>query len=211
MTKIQSINDPALSDLAYLKDLAQAGEQAPLVGGPCGLMWGILLTVTFAGQWAILSGTINTPARNLMFLWIAFAVIGGIGSAILGRRVVQKPGAGSTANRVDSYVWVMFAGMMATLFIGVLLSNFLGTGTPQLYDLIVIVGFAGQGLAYGVVAKISKIKWIQLSSLAGFVASAICFTAFGSVNLYLIAAIATVFTVIVPSLISMRHEPAHVI
>lgn len=36
----------AIDNLNYATDLAKAGQQAPLVGGPIGLMWGLLLTVT---------------------------------------------------------------------------------------------------------------------------------------------------------------------
>lgn len=149
-------NKQTLDDLTYLRDMASAGENAPLIGGSIGLMWGVLLTAIFTVQWAILSGAANIDPKNLLFFWLAFAIIGGAGSAILGRRMEQKPGARSTANQVDSAIWIMFAGMMGTLFIGVMLSNLLGSSTPALFDFIVIAGFAGQGMAYGTVAKISK-------------------------------------------------------
>ena len=77
-------------------------------------------------------------------------------------------------------------------------------GTYQLFDLIMIVGFAGQGLAYGVVAKMSKIKVLHLASFFGFTASATCFAFYGQVEVYLIAAVATLFTIIMPSVLLMN-------
>ncbi len=197
-------NKTLLDDLEYASQLAKQGDNAPLVGGPIGLMWGILLTITFFIQWGVLSDTFGVGQQNLFYLWLAFAVVGGTGSAMLGRRVGQKPGANSAANRVEQYVWIMFAGMMATLFIGVVLNMVLNEGSYKLFDLILIVGFAGQGLAYGVVAKMSKIKILHIASFIGFTASALCFAFYGDVNIYLIGAVATLFTIIIPSLLLMK-------
>ena len=167
-------------------------------------MWGILLTVTFFIQWGILSGTFNIDQQYLAFLWLGFALIGGAGLAILSRKVGARPGANSVANRVETYVWTMFAGMMATLFIGVVLNMVLNNGGYQLFDLILIVGFAGQGLAYGVVAKMSKISILHLASFVGFTASALCFAFYGDVKIYLIGSIACLFTIVAPSLLLMK-------
>jgi len=193
-----------LSDLDYASRIAKEGENAPLVGGPIGLLWGVLLTAVFFAQWGVLSGTFGLPQQSLLFVWIAFAVIGGGGSTYLGRKLNEKPGANSVANRVEQYVWIMFSAMLATLFIGAVLNMTLNEGSYQLFDLIMIVGFAGQGLAYGVVAKMSKIKILHLASFCGFTASAICFAFYGQVEVYLIAAIATLFTIIMPSVLLMN-------
>lgn len=193
-----------IADLDYASRLAKEGAETPLLGGPIGLMWGVLLTITFFMQWAILTQTIALPVQTLAYLWIGFAIIGGLGCAVLGSRIEKKTGANSAANRVESYVWIMFAGMMATLFIGVVLNILFQEGTARLFDLILIVGFAGQGLAYGVVAKMSKLKLLHAASFAGFAASALCFSFYGDVAIYLIGSVATLFTIIIPSLLLMK-------
>lgn len=193
-----------LADLDYASAIAKDAANTPLLGGPIGLMWGILLTLTFAGQWLILNGIAGLPEQYIGFLWLAFAVIGGIGSAVLGRKISAKPGAMSVANRVESYVWMMFAAMMGSLFIGVLLNQLLAGGNAKLFDYIVIAGFAGQGLAYGLTAKMTGLKWLHMAAFAGFTASAVCFVALGQTQLYLIAAVATIITVILPSLRTMK-------
>jgi len=203
--------DELLSDLNYVKTMAEEGAQTPLLGGRIGLMWGVLLSFTFFMQWAILTQTFVLPYKSLVFLWLGFAILGGLGSMIFGRQIDTKPGARSVANRVESYVWVMFAFMMASLFIGILLNQILSDGTPQLFDLMVVFGFAGQGLAYGIVAKMSGLKWIYLASLAGFIAATLCFAVYGQLSIYLIGAIAVIFTVIIPSLISLKNEPKNVV
>jgi len=199
MTKEQII-----ADLDYASTLAKEGAQTPLMGGPIGLMWGILLTVTLFTQWLILSRILPWSEQSLGFLWLAFAVIGGLGSFILGRRIDAKPGSNSVANRVETYVWLMFVAMTATLFIGIILNLILQESTPRLFDLMPVIAFAGQGLAYGVVANLTKLGWVRMASLASFAASMICFAVYGTVDIYLIAAIGAIFTIIIPSLISIK-------
>lgn len=193
-----------LADLDYASAIAKDGANTPLLGGPIGLMWGGLLCVTFLGQWLILTQRLSLPESYIGFLWLGFALIGGTGSTILGRKIEAKAGASSVANRVESYVWMMFAAMMGSLFVGVMLNILLAGGNPKLFDFILIAGFAGQGFAYGVTAKMTGLKWLHLAAFAGFTASAICFVALGQAHLYLIAAIATVVTVILPSLKTMK-------
>lgn len=115
-----------LNDLTYIKDVAEGGVTAPLVGGRIGLMWGILIAIVFTLQWGILSQTINIVPQKLFFVWLGFAVIGGLGRA-------------------------------------------------------------------------------------NFIVSAICFVAYGGLHIYLIGAVGIVLTVIIPSLITMKAEPSHVV
>lgn len=201
--------DKILADLDYASALAKDGATTPLLGGPIGLMWGILLCAVFLVQWAILSKTINIAPSALGFLWLGFAIIGGIGSAVLGKRIDSKPGANSVANRVETYVWIMFAGFAVTLFIGVVLNMIFQKASPEIFDFLVITGFAGQGLAYGVVAKLTNLKWVHMAALSSFTASALCFSMLGHVNIYLVASLGSVITIIIPSLISMQKEKTH--
>jgi len=205
--KTNMTKEQLIADLQNASDIARNGANAPLLGGPIGLMWGILITLTLTIHWSIISGHFGWPESSLAILWIGFAILGATGSIILGRKIEQKAGANSVANRVESYVWIMFSAMMATLAFGVILNILLQKGTPKLFDFIVIIGFAGQGLAYGVVAKMTGLKWVHASAMASFISSAICFAALGTGHFYLLAAIATIVTIIAPSFHSMRKAP----
>jgi len=195
-----------LADLDYASAIAKDGASSPLLGGPIGLMWGILISATMLTQWAVLTKTINLPNSSLTVLWLAFVVIGGIGSAVLGQRIDKKPGANSVANRVESYVWIMFAGFAATMFVGAFLNILMQKSNPQIFDFLVVTAFAGQGLAYGVVAKLTNMKWIHIASFTSFTASALCFSMLGSHNIYIVASIAALITIVIPSVISLKKE-----
>jgi len=198
--------DQIIADLDYASTLAKEGAQTPLLGGRIGLMWGLLLALVFFGQWAILSKTVALPESAIGIMWMAFAVIGGFGSAIMGRQIDAKPGANSVANRVETYVWIMFVGFMITMFVGVILNMLLQKSGPHIFDYMVIAGLAGQGMAYGVVAKLTKLKWVHTASFASFTASAVCFSMLGNVNIYIVGSIAALVTIVVPSLISLKKE-----
>ena len=201
-------NQETLDDLNYATALAKSGNEAPLMGGPIGLMWGILISATLFAHWSIITGRLGIELQYLWLLWISFSAVGGMGSAILGRRVGRKAGAHSMANRIEHAVWTMFSLMLGCLWAGIVISLLLGMGSVGLFDLVPIVGFAGQGLAYGVIAKISHHKWLGYASGAAFVSSILCMPAFGQPGLYLLAAIATLFTVVLPSLKTMGFEDA---
>ncbi len=200
MTKTETL----MADLEEASRIAKAGEDMPLVGGPIGLMWGMLLTIVFAVHYMIIDRILDWPPQSLAFLWIGFAVLGGLGSAILGRKVGKKPGAYSTANQVESNVWIMFTAALGSLAIGVLLNIILAGGTHNLWTVILIIGFAGQGLAYGVVAKMTGHGWLHFASFAGCAMGAITMSFYGQNIIYLIAAIGSIFTIIIPSLLSMK-------
>jgi len=199
-------NDQILDDLNYASALAREGASAPLVGGRIGLMWGCLLSITLTLQWAILSQVLNLPLQTLFYAWFAFAAIGGTGSAVMGPKLDKIDGAQSVSNRVEKVVWTTFSTMMAILFAGVLLNVLFLSGDTTHYNLIVIIAFAGQGMAYGVVAKISKARWLFAASLASFITASLCIAVYDETVLYLIGGIACVLTIVIPSLISIKNE-----
>ena len=193
-----------MADLEEASRIAKTGEDMPLVGGPIGLMWGILITLCLTIHYLIISQIIALPLHALNFLWLGLAISGGIGSAILGPKVDKKPGANSMANKVERYVWIMFASTMGSLAIGVILNLILGKGGYQIWDFVLIAGFAGQGLAYGVTAKLTGHGWLHFAAFASFTMTAVTMSFYGQSVIYLIAAIASVFTIIIPSLLSMK-------
>ena len=78
-----------LADLEEASRIAKAGEDMPLVGGPIGLMWGILITVMMAIQYMILTQTLALPFHSLSFFWLGFVAVGSVGSAILSQKMAK--------------------------------------------------------------------------------------------------------------------------
>ena len=190
-----------LADLDYASALAKDGANTPLLGGSIGLMWGILLTIILGYQYGVLSGTLGLPPSTLALAWIAYGVIGGIGSFILGRKIERLPGANSVNNRVESYVWLMFVGAAITAVIGSILHMTFGQGDITTWNIVLIFVFAGQGMAYGIIAKLTKEKVLHIASFLSFTLSAIVFMLVNDPIIYLIGSIGAIITIVIPNLI----------
>jgi hypothetical protein len=195
-----------LDDLDFAAALAKDGASTPLLGGPMGLMWGIMLFAVFFLQWAILTQTLPVDQSNIAFLWVGFSTIGGIGSIIHNKNLKNRDGINSMPNKVEKYVWLMFSIMLISLFTGILANILFLDGSFILFGVMVAAGFAGQGLAYGLIAVISKLKWLRIISIISFVMAAICLALYNTVTVYLIGSIASLITVALPSLICMKIE-----
>jgi len=197
-------NEALMANLTEASRIAKTGEDTPLVGGPIGLMWGVLLTTILTFHYMIITQALAISQQNLLFFWLAFVVIGVIGSIILGKKLEKRPGAYSTANRVESYVWTMYGGMMGALSAGVFLNQLLGNGSYELWTLVVIFGFAGQGLAYGVVGKLTGQGWLHFASFTSFAMAAMTMSFYNSAIIYLLAALGAFVTIVIPSIMSIR-------
>ncbi|MBT8143773.1 MAG: hypothetical protein KJO55_03670, partial [Gammaproteobacteria bacterium] len=149
-----------LADLEYAKTLAEDGVKSPLVGGRFGLMWGVLLVITFTVQWAFLSGTVELPQHYLGFLWLGFGVVGGIGTFLLDRSLRDKPGLRSVGNRLDNAIWLFFSLAMAACFVGLLVYMSTRGADYPMFDTMVAIGFAGQGMAYGTLSQVTGQRWM---------------------------------------------------
>jgi hypothetical protein len=200
MTKTETL----MADLEEASRIAKAGEDMPLVGGPVGLWWGVLLTLTFTLHYLIFTQSLPISEAWIGWLWFTFGLGGSLGSVLIGRRIGKKPGAGSFVNRVEQYAWMMFAFTMLSLAVGVLLNLILNEGTMDLWTMLLIFGFGGQGLVYGLTAKLTGHGWLHFASLGGFTMAAVTMSFYGDIFVYVIAAIGTVVTIIIPSLLSMK-------
>jgi len=190
-----------MADLAEASRIAKTGEDMPLLGNSIGLMWGVLITLIFGYQYLILSKALGLPEASLAIAWVSFGVIGGIGSFILGRAADRKPGAHSINNQVESYVWIMYAGSMGAITVGVFLNMLFGGGDQTVWNTVMVFAFAGQGICYGIVAKLTKMKLLHLASFASFTLSALSFLVVDKVEVYLLGSIGAFLTIVIPNLI----------
>lgn len=105
----------AHADLAYLREMAEAGAKAPLLGGRFMVWWGGLTGLVAFVHWLIITGTLDFGAQALWPLWLGYMVLGSVGSAVLGWSLRNKPGTGSMGNRVQQVLWPVLGGMYRAL------------------------------------------------------------------------------------------------
>src|SRR4051794_9143935 len=95
------VSQAAPDDIAYVRQLAESGARAPLIGGRFMAWWGFLLTLAYLLHYLALSGRIGDGGSIFAFIWIAFGMFGAAGQMLLVRSMPAKAGAGSAGNRAS--------------------------------------------------------------------------------------------------------------
>src|SRR3954465_11419192 len=108
--------DAAREDLRYVRQLAESGAHAPLLGGRFMAWWGLLLTIAYALQHFALQGRFGEGGAAFGLLWGGFCLPGGHGPVGLARSLAGKAGSGSAGNRASRPVWTAAACAIFAMF-----------------------------------------------------------------------------------------------
>ena len=200
-----------LDDLAYVKTLAEEGKNAPMMGGRIGLWWGVLLCIVLFNHWVSLKGISPLPIEMIGLAWLAFGVVGGIGSFILGRSLAGKPGITSVNNRVAGALWTGNAIILFVYSFSALLSAVYGKSDYGIMDTIMPIAFGLYALTAYVLAKISHDKWHLIPGSIALAFVPISLFLLGTPNLYLAAMVGVALTSVIPSIVELRREPKEIV
>lgn len=192
-------------DLAYVRQLAESGARAPLIGGRFMAWWGLLITLAWTAQHLAVNGMIGDGNLIFGYIWISFSVAGMLGQFLLGRSMPPKAGEGSAGNRASQVIWGAGASAIVSMVVGVaLLSQKVGY---DVFDWIVPVAFAVYAVALIVTGALASDRIVKTAGF-GAVAMVGLFTAFIlDPNRYLIAAGGGALTVLLPGLLLLAREP----
>lgn len=199
-----------LSDLAYARTLAEEGRNAPLVGGSFSVLFGVLLAICYAVQWAVLSGVWPVDGNVIGYVWIGFGVCALIGCALLSARVRGMPGAAAIPNRVDRTVWKGVAIAILAVVAGTI-ARAITQNDYTAPNAIVAAGFGLYGVALYATATVGGHAWLRAFAFTSWLVSCLMWYFLGEPWLYLLAATASAIVLIVPGLVMMRREPKTVV
>ena len=196
------------SDLAYIRDLAEAGENAPLLGGRFLAWWGGLMTLAYTGHFLIATKAVGIGPESLWSLWATVTGLGIIGQFALQAFFPSKPGESSTGNRVQSVVWMSAGFVLFAYFIGVIgQMMFFGGGYTGFYwSVPVVIGL--YGLSQFVTGLIAGHGALKFAGLAAFAGTAVAAMMTGTDFVWLAGAGVACLAVFVPGLMLLRTEPA---
>jgi len=197
--------DTAQEEIRYVRQLAESGAHAPLLGGRFMAWWGFLLTAAYALQHFALQGTIGGGGMIFGLIWGGFGLLGGLGQLLLGRSMTGKAGAGSAGNRASRPVWTAAAFAILAMGAGLLAAS-RGMIGPTTFDPIVPVAFTAYACALIVTGTLAR-SAVTRTAGAGAVVMVGLFTALiGSPDRYLLAAAGVFATVLVPGLLLLKGE-----
>ncbi|MEA3001645.1 MAG: hypothetical protein QOH81_433 [Sphingomonadales bacterium] len=193
-------------DIDYLRQLAESGAHAPLLGGRFLTWWGLLVAVAYGLHHLALHRVIGNGSTIFAFIWIGFSVIGMGGQFVLARGAKPKAGSGSAGNRASRVVWVAGACSIASMVVGAAVAAGTGAG-PATFDWTVPVAFAVYASALIVTGSLARSR-IALAAGGGAVLMVGLFTAMIlSPDRYLLASAGVALTVLLPGLLLLRSEP----
>ncbi|HYD36750.1 MAG TPA: hypothetical protein VEA60_04000 [Allosphingosinicella sp.] len=193
-------------DLRYVRQLAESGAHAPLLGGRFMAWWGLLLTAAYVAHHLALTGAIGDGTSIFLVIWGAFGLLGLGGQLLLARSMPAKAGAGSAGNRASRVAWCTAGLAIASMVAGATAAATRSAG-PAAFDWIVPVAFAVYACALVVTGALARSR-VTMAAGAGAIAMVGLFTALIlSPDRYLVAAGGVLLTVLVPGLLLLRAEP----
>lgn len=201
-----SQTDSAQDDIRYVRQLAESGAHAPLLGGRYIAWWGLLLTIAYTLQHLALGGRIGDGHTIFAWIWIGFALLGGAGQVILLQGKSARPGSGSAGNRASRTIWMTAAAAITSMVAGAIFASATGAG-PATFDWTVPLAFAVYACALTVSGTLARDPIARLAGAGAVVMVGLYTALILSPDRYLLAAGGVALTVLLPGLLLLRAEP----
>lgn len=200
----------AKDDLDYLRDLAEEGAQAPLLGGRFLAWWGGVVTLAYLIHFAALQGIAGLGAAHIGFIWFGFIAFALAGYFVLGWLMPEKPGRGSAANRAEPVLWRTAGLSIFMLFLGLIGAALVGGNTLH-PDASLPLVFAVYAVGLATSGHLSGNRTLSLAGWIALVFVGVTAALFNTPELYLAGAAGAFLTVFVPGLMLLRAEPARIV
>lgn len=198
-------SDTLMQDLADATRIAREGEQAPLLGGPVGLMWAILTTIALMTHGAVLAGWIDIPVQMTGLIWATQGIVGTILTLILSRRISTKTGCHSFANRAAEGAWHSGGIMIATFAISLVVASFMGRTEIVDFNFIVPAAFAISAVINGLLAKLTGHGYLKFGAIMSGVATTVTLIMVREPEMYFVAGALLIVSGVIPSLVENRR------
>lgn len=201
------MNDAVRDDLDYIRDLAESGAKAPLLGGRFLIWFGGIVTLAYIAHYLIMTGTIPGGGPTLGYMWIGVSVVMMVGFfTMLARFPKDKPGQGSAGNRA-SMVWTAAGISIFSFFVGAILGQISGDLEPVVFNYSVPMVFAAYACSLMVTGSLAGNRVMMAGAWAASVFVGVSVALIMRPELYLAAAAGAFFSVFVPGVFLLKNEP----
>ncbi|GEM_PF-4187487 len=194
-------DDKKLKDeITWMKQLAEEGRNSPIAGGIVGIWWGLLSFVMMMVHWGVMTSRLPMPIQNVGWLWLAYVIVGSLGTYLLVRRMLGEPGADSMNSQIAGSTWMLASAGIFTFSLGSVIGMF-GFGVPYwIFNAILPVALICYGIANGVAALLTGNLRSGLVSAASYALALVMFPFLLTSTIYLIAAFAILFIAVMSAL-----------
>ena len=188
-------------DLSYLRTLADAGRDAPLMAGPYLTAGGGWFGAASLAQWPALRDLLGLDAQHAVLAWLLGTAGFAITLAVLIRRDRGK--SENYSNRAINSVWMGIGYASLAFWIGVAVMAYqrddfflLNTISLQVLSLYAV--------GWVVAAAMTQQGWMRLNALMTFITVPVLGACVGTGQEYLVFAIALLLTAFLPGVRLMR-------
>jgi len=164
----------------------------------------VLSFVMLLTHWVTLVGHAPWPTQYIGIGWMIYALIGVIGTYIMGKKLDRNPNANALSNRVSSATWAMAGAAIFTFAIGCVLSVFLGGVPSWIFNAILPVSFICYGSAHGVIAKLAGDKTSGIAAVLSFGFALLMMPLLLTPALYLLTAFMMLAVTILPNVLPRK-------
>jgi hypothetical protein len=204
--KSQALQD----DLAFMRDMAQAGASTPLVSGTILIIIGALFGVVSIVHWVWFE-LADPSAWMVIALWLGAAAICWVACFTWAfRRMNKKPGVSSPANVAVSYTWNATGWTVNVLLLCTLLLSW-KLDSSQPFTVFPSIIAAVYGGAWFVSQKVSSQAWMRWPMFGAFGFALLLSYMIDTPYLWLAFSAAFFLIVMVPGIIMVRREPSTIV
>lgn len=202
---------PLAEDLEYVRQMAEEGASAPSLGGRFSVWWGSLVAIALICHWAAITGQLPLASNMVGIIWVTMAIVGTIGTIILGMTMSNKPGQSAPGNRAESAVWpvISFGIFLYATAIGFAVA--LRDQPTLLFNTIIPMAFILHAVGAALAGTLYRKSTPWLVVAASMIIAALSMFWIDRAEIYLLAATGVVLTQIIPGLFDLRAEPKSVV
>ena len=205
----ENTEDPA-ADIAWMRNLAEEGAQAPMRGNSLLMFGGLLYGLASLFHWAIIVGLVPLAKNQIWIGWIAATVAYWIILAVTIPRL-SRAGVSTTANRAAGIAWSgmgwgIFAMFVAMSVLGWRLAD--EVALEAMFALIPSIIMVFYGVGWAVHAEMQRSRKLWVLSFASFAAAPLLALFAGQAEQYLAYAAALFLLMALPGWMLMRQARA---
>ncbi len=201
------MSDENLRDeIAWMKQLAEEGRDAPILGSSIGVWWGTISFVMMLVHWGALTGRIPIAIENIGLWWVSYAIIGSIGTALVVQSMRGKSGANSLGSRVSGAAWMLAGVGIFAFVIGCVIATFAYGAPFWIFNVILPVAFICYGIAFGMIGLLVRNLASGITAAVSFTVALLMFPFLLGSTIYLIAAFAILLVTVLPLVVQGKAK-----
>lgn len=204
-------NTVSKDDLDFLRDMADAGAHAPLLGGRFLAWWGAALSLAYGLHYLFASERISAAPEAIGYMWMGVITFALAGYFLLGVLFPKdKPGSSSPGNKAD-IVWMAAGFSIFAFFMGAIPAAISGAIPVDAFNFSLPLVFAVYACSLMVTGSLARNRTLGLAAWGAIVIVGITTFMTMQTEVYLVAMVGAFLCVFVPGLLLLKSEPKSVV